>query len=220
MGEETARQEAYLFSYLVQKEGKELRELLSEKPQLFRKRLETIERTIQAVNQHWKKKDIIQTINQVPQVKNWQLSTYWEQQNLSALLFQHYEAGGKNKLVLDFDHYKKGENGEYLMSETQRKEIDLVIDYLINYWKLPWYEISKSGARKLHLNIDELSVKSKLWWKGLVVGDILGKGSQSTLPLSKNRRVEFSKWSKGGKITELPRIKLENWEQDLKRFSP
>jgi hypothetical protein len=41
--------------------------------------------------------------------------------------------GGKNKLVLDFDHYKKDESGEYLMSEEQRKEIDLVIDYLINY---------------------------------------------------------------------------------------
>jgi hypothetical protein len=46
---------------------------------------------------------------------------------------KYKEAGGKNKLVLDFDHYKKGGNGEYLMNEEQRKEIDVVIDYLINY---------------------------------------------------------------------------------------
>ena len=70
--------------------------------------------------------------------------------------------------------------------------------------------MSKSGARKLHLNIDELPLKSKLWWKLLVIGDILGKGSQTTLPVSKSRRIEFSKWSKEGKITELPLIKLEN----------
>jgi hypothetical protein len=43
------------------------------------------------------------------------------------------EAGGKNKLVLDFDHYKKESDGEYLMNEKERKEIDKVIDYLINY---------------------------------------------------------------------------------------
>ena len=79
--------------------------------------------------------------------------------------------------------------------------------------------MSKSGARKLHLNIDELPLKSKLWWKLLVIGDILGKGSQTTLPVSKSRRIEFSKWSKEGKITELPLIKLENWEQDLAKFS-
>ena len=121
---------------------------------------------------------------------------------------KYQEAGGKNKLVLDFDHYKKDEAGNYLLMEEQRKEIDLIIDYLINYWKLPWYEVSKSGARKLHLNIDELPGKSKLWWKLLVVGDILGKGSQTTLPLSKGRRVEFSKWSRNG--MELPEIKLEN----------
>jgi len=78
------------------------------------------------------------------------------------LLLKYQEAGGKNKLVLDFDHYKKDENGDYLVNEEQRKEIDLVIDYLINYWKLPWYEVSKSGTRKLHLNIDELPLKSKL----------------------------------------------------------
>jgi len=46
---------------------------------------------------------------------------------------KYQEAGGKNKLVLDFDHYKRGENGEYLMSEEQRKEVDVLIDYLINY---------------------------------------------------------------------------------------
>ena len=78
------------------------------------------------------------------------------------MLLKYKEAGGKNKLVLDFDHYKKDEEGEYLMNEEQRRKVDLIIDYLINYWKLPWYEISKSGARKLHLGIDELPVKSKL----------------------------------------------------------
>jgi hypothetical protein len=46
------KEEAYLFSYLVQKEGKELRELLAEKPLLFKKRLEEIEQTIQVVNCH------------------------------------------------------------------------------------------------------------------------------------------------------------------------
>jgi len=188
------RQDAYLFAYLVQKESKELRELLAKKPQLFSGKLKEMEKASQAVKGHWKKSDIIQTINQIPQEKNWQLPTYWEKQDLSALLLKYQEAGGKNKLVLDFDHYKRGENGEYLMGEEQRKEIDLVIDYLINYWKLPWYEVSKSGARKLHLNIDELPLKSKLWWKLLVIGDILGKGSQTTLPVSKNRRIEFSKW--------------------------
>jgi len=49
------------------------------------------------------------------------------------LLLRNGEAGGKNKLVLDFDHYKRGGDGEYLMSGERRKEIDLVIDYLINY---------------------------------------------------------------------------------------
>jgi len=49
------------------------------------------------------------------------------------LLLKYQEAGGKNKLVLDFDHHKKDENGNYLLSEEQRKEIDLIIDYLINY---------------------------------------------------------------------------------------
>ena len=82
---------------------------------------------------------------------------------------------------------------------------------------MPWYEISKSGARKLHLNVDELPLKSKLWWKGLVIGDILGKGSQTTLPLSKGRRVEFSKWSWVG--MKLPEIRLEDWEKDLGKFS-
>ena len=110
--------------------------------------------------------------------------------------------------MLDFDHYKRDSEGNFLLNEEQRKEIDLIIDYLINYWKLPWYEVSKSRARKLHLNIDELPVKSKLWWKLLVIGDVLGKGSQTTLPLSKNRRVEFTKWNKEG--AELPEIKLEN----------
>ena len=43
-----------------------------------------------------------------------------------------------------------------------------------------------------------------------MIGDILGKGSQTTLPLSKGRRVEFSKWSLGGIVSELPQIKLEN----------
>lgn len=84
---------------------------------------------------------------------------------------------------------------------------------------MPWYEISKSGARKLHLNIDELPLKSKLWWKLLVVGDILGKGSQTTLPVSKNRKIEFSKWSRDGTCVDLPEIKLENWEKDLAKFS-
>lgn len=157
------KQEAYYFAYLVQKGNQQLRELLAKKPLLFKKRLEEIEKTIQAVNQHWKKEDVIQTINQIPQEKGWQLDNYWEKQDLSALLLRNGEAGGKNKLVLDFDHYKKGEDGEYLMDERQRKEVDLVIDYLINYWKLPWYEVSKSGARKLHLEIDELPRKSKLW---------------------------------------------------------
>ena len=44
----------------------------------------------------------------------------------------------------------------------------------------------------------------------MVIGDILGKGSQTTLPLSKNRKIEFSKWSKEKNITELPLIKLDN----------
>ena len=121
---------------------------------------------------------------------------------LSSILGQH------NVLMRDRKSYLY--DYVYLVNEEQRKEIDLVIDYLINYWKLPWYEVSKSGARKLHLNIDELPLKSKLWWKLLVIGDILGKGSQTTLPVSKNRKIEFSKWSKEGKITELPLIKLEN----------
>jgi len=43
-----------------------------------------------------------------------------------------------------------------------------------------------------------------------VIGDILGKGSQTTLSVSKNKKIEFSKWSKEGKIMELPLIKLEN----------
>ena len=42
---------------------------------------------------------------------------------------KYQEAGGKNKLVLDFDHYKKDENGECLVNEEQRKKIDLIIDY-------------------------------------------------------------------------------------------
>jgi hypothetical protein len=53
----------------------------------------------------------------------------------------------------------------------------------------------------------------------VVVGDILGKGSQTTLPLSKGRRVEFTKWSENGKVLELPEIKLEEWEADLAKFS-
>jgi len=69
-------QNAYLFSYLVQKESKELRELLAKKPQLFRKKLEEIEKISRVVNQHWKKQDVIQTINQIPQERNWQLSNY------------------------------------------------------------------------------------------------------------------------------------------------
>jgi hypothetical protein len=138
------------------------------------------------------------------------LDSYYQEQDLSALLLKNKEAGGKNKLVLDFDHYGKDSEGNYLFSEEQRGEVDKVIDYLINYWKLPWYEVSKSGGRKLHLNIDELPAKSKLWWKLLVVGDILGKGSQTTLPLSEKRKVEFSKWSGGGKVLDLPQIKLEN----------
>jgi len=73
---EEQKQEAYLFSYLVQKEGQQLRELLGKKPQLFRKRLKAIEQTIQVVSQHWKKPDLIQTINQIPQVRGWQLSNY------------------------------------------------------------------------------------------------------------------------------------------------
>lgn len=47
--DEKQKQDAYLFSYLVQKEGKELRELLAKKPSLFSKRLKEIEKTIQAV---------------------------------------------------------------------------------------------------------------------------------------------------------------------------
>lgn len=213
------KQEAYQFAYLIQKEGKSLGELLAKKPRLFSRRLKEIEKISQAVSQHWKKSDIIQTINQIPQAKEWQLPNHWERQDLSALLLKNGEAGGKNKLVLDFDHYKRDSEGNFLLNEEQRKEIDVVIDYLINYWKLPWYEVSKSGARKLHLNIDELPAKSKLWWKLLVIGDILGEGSQTTLPVSKNRRIEFSKWSEKGTITELPQIKLENWEQDLAKFS-
>ena len=43
-----------------------------------------------------------------------------------------------------------------------------------------------------------------------MIGDILGKGSQTTLPISKNRKIEFSKWSKDGTIMDLPLIKLES----------
>jgi len=43
-----------------------------------------------------------------------------------------------------------------------------------------------------------------------VIGDVLGKGSQTTLPLSKNRKIEFSKWSRDGAVVDLPLIKLEN----------
>jgi hypothetical protein len=46
------KQDAYLFAYLVQKEGKELRELLAKKPQLFRKKLEQIGKASQVVSQH------------------------------------------------------------------------------------------------------------------------------------------------------------------------
>lgn len=127
------RQEVYQFAYLVQKEGKELKELLAKKPLLFKKKLEEIEKVSQVVNQHWKKQDIIQTINQIPQERGWQLDSYYQEKDLSALLLKYQEAGGKNKLVLDFDHYKKDENGNYLLNEEQRKEIDVVINYLINY---------------------------------------------------------------------------------------
>lgn len=106
---------------------------MTKKPQLFRKRLEDIEKTSQAVSQHWKKQDIIQTISQIPQEKEWQLPTYYQKQDLGALLLKHKEAGGKNKLVLDFDRYKKDEAGSFLMKEEERKEIDTAIDYLINY---------------------------------------------------------------------------------------
>jgi len=41
-----------LFAYLVQKEGKELRELLAKKPQLFSKKLKEIEKASQVVNGH------------------------------------------------------------------------------------------------------------------------------------------------------------------------
>jgi hypothetical protein len=46
------KEEAYLFAYLIRKEGKELRKLLAEKPLKFRKRLEEIEKSIQVVGQH------------------------------------------------------------------------------------------------------------------------------------------------------------------------
>ena len=67
-----------MFDCLVQKESRELRELLARKPLLFRKRLEEIEKTSQVVKGHWKKSDIIQTINQVPQERGWQLPTHYQ----------------------------------------------------------------------------------------------------------------------------------------------
>jgi hypothetical protein len=46
------KQNVYLFSYLIQKKSKELRELLAKKPQLFRKKLEEIDKASQLVSQH------------------------------------------------------------------------------------------------------------------------------------------------------------------------
>lgn len=50
-----------------------------------------------------------------------------------------------------------------------------------------------------------------------MIGDVLGKGSQTTLPVSKGRKVEFTKWSWMG--IGLPEIKLSEWEGDLAKFS-
>jgi hypothetical protein len=50
--EQSQKQEAYQFAYLIQKENKKLRELLAKKPQLFSKRLREIEKISQVVGQH------------------------------------------------------------------------------------------------------------------------------------------------------------------------
>lgn len=216
----SSKQERYEFSWMFKKERKILEKALKIKPLLFRKKLNNLERQLHLVKSRWKEHvDIIRTVNQIPQSLGWQRSDYYEKSKLGFLLFAYSEAGGKNKLVYDFDHWKKDQYGNYRYSKKVRKDLDKAVECLINYWKLPWYEISKSGSPKLHIETDILPNKGKLYRQlgniDLEIGDVIGKGMQTTLPISQNRQIRFTKWTSNA--DQLPFLSARKLESGLNK---
>jgi hypothetical protein len=210
--------EIFEWVYQFRKNEKELMKVLEMRPLLFRKKIEQLEKELKVVNQHWRPhRDIIETIDKIPQTKGYQLNSHYERRDLSCLLLKNKEAGGKNKTVLDFDHYKKDKWGNYIFTAWERNYLNHKFICLINKYKIPWHEISPSGSPKLHLNLTALLPKSKMFTgRGKVFGDVLGLKSQTRLPISQGCQMKFTKWAK--KTTELPLIETEKFLKELEEI--
>lgn len=209
-------QKSYEFAYQWRKHNKEIEDALKNKPLLFRKKLKQLDLELKVVKEHWREHvDIIETINKVPQTPAYNQGGHYEKRDLSCLLLKNGEAGGKNRTTLDFDFCHKNERGGYLFSETKRVFYHKKAIYLIKWLKLPWYEISPSGGIKIHLNLNELLARSKIYHydTGKVLGDVLGVNSQTILPISQGRKIVFTKYAKYS--TKLPLIKVEELKKLL-----